>query len=356
MWAIMIGYLITHNIFKLISRKSILFAIIVSSLAVSTYGALFFSGYFSYSYYDTLQGEVSNVCISLSPTSTPEEVNELLDSIIPISSEDVISVTVSDGAINNDYLPGNRIPVIGKYSKTEKAQLLLGRYFQEGEDCPVVLLSESCASTLDVPDMPLSTYLNLEDVQYEVIGILFNSDSAYILPVDYYIDHYPVSLINISFGRQLTSDCINDILSREHVENVEYTQVSSPFLSTDFLPSLIQIILIYCFTFINIILVIQLWQQESLEQYKVYYYLGASQNTIRVTAFFQILCISVFGVLIGYVLFLITLPILSRQEIVYMSLFDCSFLAVGIVIIIMLFSVRYCKKLVDGLCRFRLGG
>ena len=68
--AIMIRYLIKHNIWKLIRHRTVLGIIIILSLIVSTFGVLFFSGYFSYSYYDSIKGKTSSLSITITPTSS----------------------------------------------------------------------------------------------------------------------------------------------------------------------------------------------------------------------------------------------------------------------------------------------
>lgn len=351
--AIMIRYLIKHNIWKLIRHRTVLGIIIILSLIVSTFGVLFFSGYFSYSYYDSIIGKTSSLSITITPTSSSQDIQSILNTITNLSGGSINSITLSDGAINNNYSDGNAIPVIGKYSKTEEEQLLLGRYFHEGENCPVVLLSETCASILGVSNMPLSETLSLADKQFEIIGILFHSDLAYILPINYYMDHYTANKIDVFFNAHLEKESLRVIQNLPGVRNAEYSEPPSPFLSAEFIPSLIQILLIYSFTFLNIILVIQLWQQSNMEQYKLYYCLGANLGTITTIASMQIIFVSLFGVLIGYLVFLLLLPTFTSCGIIYATIVDCSVLVIIISAIISLFSIIYCKKFTNGLRAFR---
>ena len=201
--------------------------------------------------------------------------------------------------------------------------------------------------------MPLSEMIPLEDKQCRIIGILFQSDLAYVLPIDYYIDHFAVSKIDVSFSICLEKESVKTIDSLPKVISVEYSEPLSPFLSANFIPSLIQILLIYSFTFINIILVIKLWQQANLEQYKIYYCLGASTATIVMVAFWQIICISLSGVIIGCLLFLSLLPFFISYGILYVTTIDCLILVIIASVIIMLFSMMYCKKMASRLHSFQ---
>lgn len=354
----MITYLVKKNILKLVQQKTILFLIILISFAVSVFGVLFYSGYFAYSYYDSLKGEVCSVEVLLRPLTSSENVREIISDATKLSPEAVISVIAADGDINNNYVPGNTIPIIGKYSTFEKEQVLLGRYFDKNENEAVVLLSEMCASIIGIPNSPIAKIITIGQKDFSIVGVLFNSELAYILPLDYYIDNYPVTKISVLYNQNISFAEMQSI-NKEHSDSIaDYTFVKqkSPFLSISFLPSLIQILLVYSFTFINILLVILLWQQCCLEQYKIYYICGIQEKQLFFTILFQIINTSLIGIIIGLVSYIGLLPLFESLSIVRESLFDCLIIVGIIVMIVIVFSAIYSKKTVRRLGTYKKGG
>jgi len=226
----MIVYLVKQSVIELIRNKTILFLIITISFAVSVFGILFYSGYFAYSYYDVLGGEACRIEISLKPSTHAKKVSDIVESLTGLASEAVISIIASDGYINRNYVNGNTLPAIGKLNKLEKEQVLLGRYFQDNENTPVVLLSESCAAVLDIPDSPIGETITLDNIDFTIIGILFHAEYAYILPLDYYIENRPTTRISILYNRDVSQAEMRNIIKTFHEHIVEYslTKQASP--------------------------------------------------------------------------------------------------------------------------------
>ena len=331
--------------------------IIVISFTVSVFGVLFYSGYFAYSYYDSLEGEVCSVNISLPPLISSEKVYDIISGITQVSSDAVISITVSEGDINDNYTIGNLIPVIGKYSIQEEEKILLGRYFNENENNPVVLVSEGCAAILGISDAPINEILTIGLSKLTIIGILLNSEYAYITPLDYYIENYPVTKISIVYNQNITNKEMQLIISEYGDAIADYTfrKQTSPFLNKTFLPSLIQILLIYSFTFINIMLVLSLWQQYCLERYKVYYVCGIQDKQLFFNIVLQIVIVSFFGILIGSVSYLVLLPLFEHLSIVKESFFDCFLIVCIVLLLVITFSGIYGKKIVRKLEIYKNG-
>jgi hypothetical protein len=354
---LVIAHLTKQNILKLIHQKKILFWIIIMSFAVSVFGVLFYSGYFAHSYYGSREGEVCSVNIRLHPLLPEKNVNDIISDIIGLFSEAVVSVIVSDGDINSNYTAGNIIPIIGKYSTLEKEQVLLGRYFHENENNPVALVSESCAAVLDISEFPINEIVTADQNKLSIIGILFNAEYAYITPLNYYIENYHVTKISVLYNQNVSNSDIQQLIKKYNgsITNYTYQKQTSPFLDKTFLPLFIQILLIYSFTFINIMLVIALWQQHCLRRYKIYYVCGIQDRQLSFTIMLQIIFTSLLGILIGFASYLGLLPLFERLEIVKESFFDSLLIVCIVLLLVIAFSGVYCKKIVKKLEIYKNG-
>jgi len=348
----MVLYLLKHSIKTLIRQKTILFLIIVFSFAVSVFGILFYSGYFAYSYYDSLRGEVCNIEIILEPTAFSSTIHEILSNVTSLSRETVTSVIVREK--NNtigDYRYGSTIPVLGKYDVLDKTQVLVGRYFTENESDFVALLSEHFAAQLGIGNTPVGTTIQVGKDDYTLVGIIFNSENAYIIPVDCYIDHYNVTSISVSFSENVSQIGMRNIYSAfgDSISSYIFSSRLSPFLSRSFLPSLMQILLIYCFTLANVVLVILLWQKCNLNRYCIYYICGITNKCHILLIVLQIIAVSLFGILIGFMSYISILPLFESLGIVKASTKDylliVSYVSIFVLIYSSIYSLRSVSKL-----------
>jgi hypothetical protein len=331
-----------------------LLIIIVLSFAVSIFGMLFYSGFFAYSYYDWLRGEVCRVELSIRQSTPADRVYEIISSMSVLSPDAVISVVVSEGHMNNNkYVSGKNIPVIGKYNVLESEQILLGRYFERDENAPVALLSENCAAALDIEDTQIGMTIQNEQVDYTLVGILFNSDYAYILPVDYYIDHFQVTSITILFNENIDRHEVEKVNSNFYeIDDCNYIKQASPFLSRQFLPSLIQILLVYSFTLLNIMLVILLWQKGNHRRYAIYRICGMSDFHLHLLIAFLIIFTSFIGMVLGYAVYLMFLPVFESLNIVKATLNDYAIITVFVFILVFIFANIYSIRTVRNIAQY----
>jgi len=346
----MITHLVRQSIVELVYQRTVLFLIIVTSFAISVFGVLFYSGYFSYSYYDWLNGEVCRVDLSLQESSS-DIVANILSSVTGLSEEAVISIVVSDGSISNNYVHGNTVPIIGKYNKLESEQVLLGRYFSVNENDPVVLLSESYAAILDIQDAPIGMIIRHDQNDFLLVGILFNAEYAYILPIDYYVEHFPVKKISVLFNENVDRTKMKDIAKTfdETISDYTYAKRPSPFLSRSFLPSLMQILLVYIFTLINILLVILLWQKNCQTRYMIYSICGLHDRHLYTLVVLQVTLVSTIGIITGFLAYLIMLPFFEALSIVKAKISDYLIIVGVVVILIVIFSSIYSRRTIRNL-------
>ena len=350
----MFTYLMKKNIMKLITQKRMLLIIIVLSFAVSVFGMLFYSGFFAYSYYDWLKGEVCRIELSIQNSASVDRVYEIISRISGLSPDAVISIVVSEGEVSkSNYVSGKIIPVIGKYDVLEGQQILLGRYFERDEKSPVALLSESCAAVLAIEDNPIGSTIHHEQGDYTLVGILFNSDYAYIIPVDYYIEHYQVTNITILFNENIERNEVEKVSSDfNEIDDCNYVKQASPFLSTSFLPSLIQILLVYSFTLLNIVLVILLWQKGNHRRYAIYRMCGMRDFHLYLLIAFLITITSFIGMILGYGVYLLVLPVFESLDIVKATLNDYAIITAFVFILVFVFANIYSIRTVRNIAQY----
>lgn len=352
----MIFYLTIQNLKKLIKEHIVIFIIIVLGLAVSTFGMLFFSGYFADSYYKTLQGEVCSIQLSINSGTNSGEIENVLSSLTNIEKGNVISVVVSNSKISSSYVPQSSIPVIGKYSVSDKERILLGHYYNSDENSPVVLISEQCASMIDVSSTPINQLISIGGNQLTIIGILISGEIGYIVPVNYYVNHYPVTNIKISFNQKITRDEFKSIVNAypKQISNYELNYQASPFFSVSFLPQLVQILLIFSFTFINIVMIISLWQKYYIRQYKIYYICGCTKTKTFSVISVQIIILSIISIIFGLLLYLVCLSKFELLGLVSEKINDCFLMCFYILLLIIVFAVVLSKKIVNNLGLYKI--
>lgn len=313
-------------------------------MTVSTFGVLFFSGYFAYSFYDSTKDEYSTAQLTINENVSSEEINNILLSLTSDRNHIVTSVTVSDGDVPSTVTSKENIPVIGKYSNSDK-NLLLGRNFELTDNAPILIMSESSAATSGLSS-PLSQSFFIGSTEYSIVGILLHSESAYIVPILYYIQNFPVSKITVLYNQPIRKSELSNILSdySSKISSYNLENRGSPFLSSTFLPQLAQIMLIFSFTFINIIIIISLWQRYYYRQYSIYFICGLSKEKLFIIIFMQLLIVSFFSILLGFIIYLTVLPQLEAMFVVAESVLDCILICIALFSLITLFSLLLGRK------------
>ena len=300
--------LLKNNFKKLIYQHKGLLLIVVLSMMISTFGVLFFSGYYAYSYYSITDKENCKITITLNSESTNEEISNLLLELTQGEFASITSLSVSEGELPQIGASELSTTLIGKkYFDNER--LLIGRHFMDNETEPVMLLSENMLLTLGIEE-PFVEDITIDSISYSIIGVLFNSEPAYIIPIPFYLQHYRVTNICAVYANIPEKDYINDfVISNQSVissYNVEF--FASPFQSPEFLAEIIQIFLVFGFSFLNIVSVIIFWQKLFSRQYRIYHICGCTQTMITRCVSLQIMIVSMVAIMLGLALYLSFLP------------------------------------------------
>lgn len=340
-------YLVLSNIKKLILNRKTIFLIIFLSLSISVFGSLFFCGYFTYSYYNIAGETAFTVNVQISDNNTSKEIAGLISNIRSIEGE-LITLEVSDKNKSENE------SIVGRYSTKDKT--ILGRYFNENEyNSSVMLTEEVLAENIKLSSSPLSQKISIDDKEYTIIGILLASNSKFVLPVDYYIDKYSVQSICMEYGNNLNSKALSDMLaSNKVVSSFSIEKTNLALFSIDFLPSLFQIILIFSFAFINVMMVISLWQRYCTNQYSIYYILGFCKRKLFILIFLQISVVALLCVFTGFIIYIPFIGVFESLGVVLTSVKDCLVFSAILFFIICIYAVVISANKVKKLQIYRI--
>ena len=265
-----------RNIKALIRHHCFLFTVIILSVVLSSVGIFFYSGYFLYSYYDTVGMDRNHLSIQLQDGTQPEAVSEIIQELTSTGLDQVRKLTAYDNPNmqKNGAYTEQSIPAVGVYDKEYEKRLLLGRFFTIQEDAPYVVLSEFMTDVLGFHQSPIGSNVHIGEDEFKVIGMISHSDeNGYLIPIQYYINHFPTASIEVTYGSELSRSqlkAIRTLLSQNvNILSCKITSPPSPFLSSDFMLSFLQIILIFCAAFINIISMLYFWNRLSRQTYQI---------------------------------------------------------------------------------------
>ncbi len=332
-----------RNIKSLIHHHCFLFIVILFSVALSSFGIFFYSGYFLYSYYDTVGLNRNHLSIQLQDGTQPEAISEIIQQLTSIGTDQVRKLTVhenSDIQRNGSY-SAQSIPVIGVYRPEYAKRVLLGRFFTPQENAPSIVLSEFITEVLEFHQSPVGSSISIGGDEFKVIGMISHSyEDGYLIPIEYYIKHFPASLIDIIYVPELSRSKLKNICEalsqNSNILSCEITSPSSPFLSSDFMLSFLQIILIFCAAFINIISMLYFWNRLCRQTYRIYSICGSSPGQKFSIILMQTLALMVPSVAAGFLLFTALLPVLGHLKLVYASHME-NYLFIGAVLMIIVF-------------------
>lgn len=327
-----------RNLKALIKHHYFMFLVVISGVLLSTVGILFYSGYFLYSYYDTVGLNRNNLSIQLQDGVQAQPVSEIIQQLTSIGADQVRKLTVQESADmqKNDPYSTQSLPVIGVYRPEYSKRMLLGRFFSPQEDAPSVVLSEFITEVLEFHQSPVGSSISLGEEKFNVIGMISHSDEdGYLIPITYYIRHFPTSFIDITYVPEMSRSHLKKICTlisqNDNVLSCEITSPPSPFLSPDFMISFLQIILIFCAAFINIISMIFFWNKMSCKKYQIYSICGSRPRQKFFIILIQTLALMVPTIAAGFLAFLALLPALGRIHLVYAAHIE-NYLLIGAIL------------------------
>ena len=351
--------LILKNFKKLVVQHTGLFLLLFFSIAFSVFGVLFLSGYSAYSHYNGLEQNRCELTVYLIPGSPKEEVASLAQALSENAFSSYTTLTAFCEELPKTSFTtleeGERptFPMVGRQDGSLAKGLLLGRFFEEGENAPALLLSETAAAFLSLAD-PLAQQVEIDQVSYTVVGILWNTlDTVYYVPLTYYLAEKTTNLFKATYGAPIARSEVEALIGQyeQVVSSYVWEDHSSLFGDTDFLMAFMQVLLLFLFVFLNIIVLLLFWQRLYRRQYAVYRLCGIGRKQAFCCVFGQIGMMALLGTLFGTALYIFFLPLFERLEIVRETLSDCLIIGSTVFLLILLFAIPISLHAARIMCR-----
>lgn len=297
--------LIFINITKLIRESRSVFIFILTGIIASSFGILFYSGYFMYNHYDTYYA--CEVDITTDNNNSSEELKQLVKTIISENSFNTLVMSEKDSGFSDT-------DVLGVYYGKIENFLLTGSEYTSDETEPIAFLSEDIVEQLDYHRNITNEKIVYDGKTFTVSGI-HRSFYSFCVPPLYYIENYDVNNIHVELD-DIISDNLRNYLDSSDIE-YRITNNESPFNSSEFIISLSLIIIIFSLSFVNILMMFSFWNIKMKQTFTVYYIYGCS----RLKKFFivsgQMFFISFTGTIIGSILYACVYKPLGKLKIVY---------------------------------------
>lgn len=325
-----------HNLKLMISNSSKIFFIVVSSIIMSTFGLLFYSGYFLYNYYLNESGTT----ITLSIDNT-ENRNEIINLINSLKVSEVNYVRVFDKENNNFF---------GEYNSSWDSSILFGENHSWDDNNANVLLPEYLVDFVEDGESPLGMKTKVDGIDISVKGVIpYSERDGYILPIMYYVSNLNVSDIIYSYRNKLDNDQITKVRNLVNNNCVSHCNIESenPFGDGDFIKTFIQILMIFIVIIVNVFCMIYYWVMHFKRYYKIYAICGNSKEDIIKIIALQTFAVMIVGAIAGNTLFGVFRRLISKYELVYQGDYSIyNMITVVMLIILMLFSLLLAKKAV----------
>lgn len=331
--------LAVHNLKYMIENGNRLFFIVLTSMSLSVFGMLFYSGYFLYSYYSSEDG--SKITITPAPDSSGEEICRLLSQLKSAGYTTKQVQLLPDSS-------GNGM-ITGEYNLQWDKDILLGKNYSFEENRPYVIMPEFTVDFVENGESPIGFQME-EDADLHVYGIVpYTETDSCCVPVNYYAMHYPTGKINYRYAEKLdkkTVRMLEGILENSRVvDSFRIIRSSSPFLSTDFMWQFVQILLIFSVMVINIFCMAYSWIIHFKRNYRIYAVCGAAKTSIVGIIMFQTFLLMSASVLAGNILFFICRILLKNTSLVYQqSCLPYVEVSALLMVILMIFSVLIAKR------------
>lgn len=359
-------YIIVHNIKNLAKKNRMILSLVIVSTVVSTFGILFYSGYILKNYYDTQSKIQQEMEVTFKEEVNKQQVHEVLKKLIN-KEKRLIKVQVSDYDQNSHASDttiimesdkedeNTSVAVMGEYVTTYGKLLEAGRGIKLEEIGPLVLIPEELTNYIEYEVTPINKRFSTGGKEFEVVGVLgYSENDGIIVPVNYYIDHFPVNHLRICYAQALSKEnrqALERILIKSQViEDYQFTKVAFALFSSDFWIEFIQILIIFVVIIINIFVLIYFLMNRMKRSYKIYSICGGSSSRVYKIIVLQTFFLILVGITIGLIVYLCSLSILARYELVYDRMLSLYMeLAMGVAAIEFLFSAVVGKIVHSGL-------
>lgn len=301
-------YLIFHNIKKLMQQHRLTVGIVVCSLAVSTFGILFYAGY-TYIIASERRSEAGDVLrLAVRETAHSEEILQLITHCKePAKMQSILAAAGKP----THALSAENYPVVGEYDANYDQRIQVGSNFEVSETRPLILLPEEYVGrAVGMNASPVGKQIHIGFAEYTVWGVASYLNYNYIVvPVEYYIRHLPVRYLEIKYQNQLgqaEKDRISKAMNQHKaIEYYEFYTPGSIAETPVFWIELAPIFLVFAAIILNVFTLIYFLMKQSKTIYNIYSICGGSRKKVMQIIISQCFILILAGILSGSVLFTI---------------------------------------------------
>lgn len=324
--AVKIVKLSSRNLRVFIKQKKYLFFVILIGMSISISAVLFYFGYFIKNFEDSTSIRDVTLQLKLSPETANSQ--HIIDTLLGEKDNLPTRVTVFE----ND-------PNIFKPSGGEKQKInVVGDRFLN--QLPPNLLLFGNSIELSQNDRILATPLALKQLgithvsgqkvqvgnkEYNLAGLVapfyyLPYESCIVISLEEFVSTHKVNSMNAQYDKNITTSQINDLSKTlSNLPGITVSHMpgkSNPLQSSGFLAELVQIVLIFLLSFINIFSLLHFWIESNRRNYSIYSLVGASKRDITCILTVNNIAISFACILFGTVLFVLVSPLLLQYKII----------------------------------------
>mgnify|MGYP003299544527 FL=1 len=311
---IKISYLAVLNLINMLRYKSRLIVVVVISISASVFGILFYSGYFLYSYYETVDGSI--VVMEMEAQTEENAIWKLIEKMWNVETE-----TEKIYLLPNEQ---DETELVGAYNRSWETGsfLLTGKNFLYGENTPSVIMAEYLVDLMEDGEVPIGKNIEFQGDVFKVVGIVsFTEYDTLFVPIKYFASQYNTKTIQYSYSEQLSNankEKIKEIVENSNiVADYSIENNNNPFLSEDFMSVFFQILLIFMVVVMNAFSMTYYSVMLFKRNYRIYAVCGASKKDIRTIILIQNIVLIFISVIIGNLLYIICNSMIKGYGLVY---------------------------------------
>lgn len=338
------------NVKKLFKNNTIIAVIIISSIMISIFGILFYSGYFLLDYYSANSSKESMILIQSENETDRSNIEKTVNYLNSIEKPIIMSVSLyPDVYTETKGYSSNEARIIGKYDINYNSALLCGDNFSILSNTNEVLVDSFSISNDKYTYAPIGEEINIYGNTFKIKGIFSPGyETDYIVPISYYATNFTTKSIIINFSNCSNNDI--DLIKTE-LENllkssdIICTKNANPLKSIDFLSQFFQILLIFCISFLCIFLMINFWVAKMKQTFSVYAVCGCTPKKKMRIIMIQLFMVFSLGTVLGFSFFISFLKLLGKLNLVStITIMDYVIIVIIVLIILCFYSLLFAIK------------
>lgn len=332
--------LLFSNIRGMFKESRSVALVIVIGIAFSCFGIVFYSGYFMYNFDATnWQCEVT---VYADKNINDDKMSKLIDALCNDGEKGAIRLVVSQNA---EYY--KNVDIVGLYERNYDQFLLCGSGFIPQENEADAIVSEMSVSMLGYDHNIIGEKINVQGYELTVKG-LHKFQNGCCVPIKYYLNYFHVNNIKAEYDTRISAKLEKLLNESNCTYDIQYND--NPFMSIEFIIPFIQVVMIFCISFINVLLMFSFWRVKMQQTFRVYYICGCNKFKKFLLIMLQVLFFELLGLIVGGVLFILLFNKFSSLTLIYSGnntyyLFVLLFVLIMLIIFAIIFALKSsCKK------------